>query len=92
MSRSCHRPRQSYHTTNSITCGLVKCRARYVNRTFSLSTLLIFAQVEGLLLWGWLGGYKYDGGEIKAGRLLTIEELGEILKSMQALIYYEAEC
>ncbi|KAF2632961.1 Translin [Macroventuria anomochaeta] len=36
--------------------------------------------VEGLLLWGWLGGYKYDGGDIKAGRLLTIEELGEILK------------
>lgn len=43
---------------------------------------LISWQVEGLLLWGWLGGYKYDGGEIKAGRLLTIEELGEILKSM----------
>jgi len=43
---------------------------------------LTTGQVEGLLLWGWLGGYKYDGGEIKAGRLLTIEELGEILKSM----------
>jgi len=28
-----------------------------------------------------LGGYKYDGGEITAGRMLTIEELGEILKS-----------
>lgn len=38
--------------------------------------------MEGLLFWGWLGGYKYGGGEIKAGRLLTIEELGEILKSM----------
>lgn len=42
-------------------------------------------QVEGLLFWGWLGGYKYDGGEIKAGRLLTIEELGEILKSMHVM-------
>lgn len=50
----------------------------------SMSTLLTLQQVEGLLLWGWLGGYKYDGGEIKAGRLLTIEELGEILKSMQS--------
>ena len=50
----------------------------------SMSTLLTLQQVEGLLLWGWLGGYKYDGGDIKAGRLLTIEELGEILKSMQS--------
>jgi hypothetical protein len=50
--------------------------------TLNATTLLTCWQVEGLLLWGWLGGYKYDGGEIKAGRLLTIEELGEILKSM----------
>jgi hypothetical protein len=28
-----------------------------------------------------LGGYKYEGGEIKSGRLLTIEELGDLLKS-----------
>lgn len=39
------------------------------------------SQVEGILLWGWLGGYNYDGGEVKAGRLLTIEELGEFMKS-----------
>jgi hypothetical protein len=44
-------------------------------------TSLTILQVEGLLFWGWLGGYKYDGGEIKAGRLLTIEELGQILNS-----------
>jgi hypothetical protein len=34
------------------------------------------------LFWGWLGGFKYDGGEVQCGRLLTIEELGEIFKSM----------
>ena len=34
------------------------------------------------MFWGWLGGYKYDGGEVQCGRLLTIEELGEIFKSM----------
>lgn len=56
-----------------------ECRT---SRTLDANTFLTFLQVEGLLLWGWLGGYKYDGGEIKAGRLLTIEELGEILKSM----------
>ncbi|KAF2873775.1 Translin [Massariosphaeria phaeospora] len=36
--------------------------------------------VSGILFWGWLGGQKQDGGESKCGRLLTIEELGEILK------------
>ncbi|EAT82382.2 hypothetical protein SNOG_10047 [Parastagonospora nodorum SN15] len=40
---------------------------------------LTASQVEGLLFWGWLGGYKYEGGEIKCGQLLTIEDLGEIL-------------
>ena len=35
-----------------------------------------------MLLWGWLGGYKYQGGEVKCGDLLTIEDLGEILHSM----------
>jgi hypothetical protein len=51
-------------------------------------TSLTTQQVEGLLFWGWLGGYKYDGGEIKAGRLLTIEELGEILKSTLPPAYH----
>ncbi|KAF2743194.1 Translin [Sporormia fimetaria CBS 119925] len=32
-----------------------------------------------ILFWGWLGG-KNEGGEIKNGRLLTIEELGQLLK------------
>jgi hypothetical protein len=43
--------------------------------------MLTALQVEGLLLWGWLGGYKYEGGEVKCGQLLTIEDLGEILHS-----------
>ena len=55
---------------------------RRTSPKFEATAELTYRQVEGLLLWGWLGGYKYDGGEIKAGRLLTIEELGEILKSM----------
>lgn len=33
-----------------------------------------------ILLWGWLGGYKREGNVVKNGRLLTIEEIGEILK------------
>lgn len=36
--------------------------------------------VYSLLFWGWLGGYQQQGSEIKNGRLLTIEELGELLK------------
>ncbi|KAI1524584.1 translin [Pyrenophora tritici-repentis] len=35
---------------------------------------------ESALIWGWLGGYKYEGGDVQCGRLLTIEELGEIFK------------
>ena len=38
-------------------------------------------QVYGILLFGWLGGYsKDDTNTPKNGRLLTIEELGDILK------------
>ena len=48
---------------------------------------LTASQVEGLLFWGWLGGYKYEGGEIKCGQLLTIEDLGEILHSMSPTIH-----
>ncbi|KAF2251972.1 Translin [Trematosphaeria pertusa] len=36
--------------------------------------------VYGILLWAWLGGKDLDGGEAKCGRLLTIEEVGEVLK------------
>jgi hypothetical protein len=43
---------------------------------------LICSQVYGILLWAWLGGKDYNGGEVKCGRLLTIEELGEALKGM----------
>ncbi|PVI04249.1 Translin [Periconia macrospinosa] len=35
--------------------------------------------IYSLLLWAWLGGKDFDQGEIKCGRLLTIEELGEVL-------------
>jgi hypothetical protein len=48
---------------------------------FAMVELLTKTQAEGLLFWGWLGGYKYEGGQVKCGRLLTIEELGEILHS-----------
>ena len=47
-----------------------------------LTQILMILQVFGILLWGWLGGYKQEGGDVKNGRLLTIEELGEILKSL----------
>ncbi|KAF2800238.1 Translin [Melanomma pulvis-pyrius CBS 109.77] len=36
--------------------------------------------IFGILFWGWLGGYKPTGSTPKCGRLLTVEELGEILK------------
>jgi hypothetical protein len=48
---------------------------------------LTILQVEGLLLWGWLGGYKYQGGEVKCGDLLTIEDLAEILHSMSKYLH-----
>lgn len=47
-----------------------------------LAELLIRLQTYDILFWGWLGGYKSDGEESKSGRLLTIEQLGEILKSL----------
>ncbi|OCK75689.1 Translin [Lepidopterella palustris CBS 459.81] len=34
----------------------------------------------GILFCGWLGGYTPKGSEAKPGRLLTIEEVGEIMK------------
>lgn len=36
---------------------------------------------ESVLLWAWLGGYQYQqqGGEVRCGRLVTIEEIGDIL-------------
>ncbi|KAK5018523.1 Translin-1, partial [Cryomyces antarcticus] len=33
-----------------------------------------------ILLCGWLGGFASEAGEAKQGRLLTIEEVGEIMK------------
>ncbi|KAF2276314.1 Translin [Westerdykella ornata] len=33
-----------------------------------------------ILFWGWLGGYENGGGEVKSGRLMNIEEVGEYLK------------
>ena len=41
-------------------------------------------QAYGVLLWAWLGGYKPDGGIAKPGRLLTIDEVGSVLKSEPA--------
>jgi hypothetical protein len=39
-------------------------------------------QVVGILFWGWLGGHQQEGGAVKSGQLLTIEEVGGILKSL----------
>ncbi|KAF2189026.1 recombination hotspot-binding protein-like protein [Zopfia rhizophila CBS 207.26] len=33
----------------------------------------------GILLWGWLGRFKQQDGEIQFGRLLTIEDVGEVM-------------
>ncbi|MCJ1246173.1 hypothetical protein MMC30_003378 [Trapelia coarctata] len=33
-----------------------------------------------ILLCGWLGGFQVGAGEAKVGRLLTIEEVGEVLR------------
>jgi hypothetical protein len=81
---SCRKPRQRCRTTSSTTCGAGRCKALYVSQPSSLHTnsVLTTGQVEVLLFWGWLGGYKYEGGEVKCGQLLTIEDLGEILHSM----------
>ena len=83
-SASCRRPPPKCRTTSSTTCGAGRCRALYVPPLAIHPTraALIIPQVEGLLFWGWLGGYKYEGGQVKCGELLTIEDLGEILHSM----------
>ncbi|KAF9736424.1 hypothetical protein PMIN03_004975 [Paraphaeosphaeria minitans] len=36
--------------------------------------------LQGILFWAWLGGTDYKTGEAKCGRLLTLEELGDVLK------------
>ncbi|KAF2646372.1 Translin [Massarina eburnea CBS 473.64] len=46
----------------------------------SMWTRQVQDAVYGILFWAWLGGKDYTGGEVKCGRLLTIEEVGEILK------------
>jgi len=38
------------------------------------------SQTFSILLWGWLGGYQPAAPTPKCGRLLTIEEVGSILK------------
>lgn len=58
----------------------------------STATALITSQVYGILLWAWLGGKDLDGGEAKCGRLLTIEEVGEVLKGMSASHHHQGHC
>lgn len=36
--------------------------------------------IFAILLCGWLGGLNKDGKPAQSGRLLTIEEVGEILQ------------
>lgn len=46
----------------------------------SCNRLLTSMKVFTILFCGWLGGYAPVGGEKKTGRLLTIEEVGAIMK------------
>ena len=80
---SCRKLRRRCHTTSSTACGVGRCRALYdTHSNTSFFTILTAPQCESALFWGWLGGFKYEGGHVQCGRLLTIEELGEIFKSM----------
>jgi hypothetical protein len=76
--------RPSSRTTSSTRCGPARCRMRYVPvRKSNATRQLIALQVFGTLLWAWLGGKDYDGqGEVKCGRLLKIDEVGEVLQGM----------
>lgn len=42
-------------------------------------------QVFAVVLCGWLGGFQEDEVRKESGRLLTIEEVGEILSGMKII-------
>ena len=42
-------------------------------------------QVFAVVLCGWLGGFQEDKVRKESGRLLTIEEVGEILNGMKII-------
>ena len=41
--------------------------------------ILIKLKTFGILFCGWLGGYTTEGSDAQPGRLLTIEEVGQIM-------------
>lgn len=43
--------------------------------------------IFAILLCGWLGGLTKDGKPAESGRLLTIEEVGEILQGMLHIVF-----
>lgn len=69
-----------YYKFNNMWSRQMQGAVRHVASILTPS-LLTSLQVEVLLFWGWLGGYKHEGGQVKCGQLLTIEDLGEILHS-----------
>lgn len=71
-----------YYKFNNMWSRQVQGAVSSESFNFSYNRVLTTSQVEGLLFWGWLGGYKYEGGQVKCGQLLTIEDLGEILHGM----------
>lgn len=91
--RSLRMLRRSSLTTSSTPCGHFMSNTRYVchaNPGNNLENVaLTLLQVQGILLWVWLGGKAFDGNEAKCGRLLTLEELGETLKGMHSSDIYQ---
>lgn len=54
--------------------------------TLSLRVIMALAnggKIAGILFCGWLGGFKSIPGESTPGRLLTIEQVGAIMKGAE---------
>jgi hypothetical protein len=77
-----------YYKFNNMWSRQMQGAVRITISSQQYQSMLTALQVEVLLLWGWLGGYKYEGGEVKCGQLLTIEDLGEILHSKSNVVNY----
>ena len=60
----------------------------YVLRHIAERTYSDLKQTFAIVLCGWLGGFGGASGQAQPGRLLTIEEVGQILQGM--LLHYDA--
>lgn len=49
---------------------------------------MILMQTFAIVLCGWLGGFRSASGQAQPGRLLTVEEVGQILQG--TLLGYDA--